>query len=163
MKTRIGMLMLCLMLVGFTSTAKTKEATVLSGQSLTELGDYQISQSSKELTIGNDAVKTYELTYSNSESPVLIGIQKTKKCMNFIVRTNNFEVMYVCDHHVFGVKRISKEYQTISSDAISKLMDNTDFYSQRVITQNPKTETELLGLIACYFPSLVKDQYLSQL
>lgn len=163
MKTRIEILMLCLLLVGFTSTAKTKEATMLSGQSLTELGDYQINQSSKNLTIGNEAVKTYELTYSNSDSPVLVGVQKTKKCMNFIVRTNNFEVMYVCDHHVFGVKRINKEYQTIPAAEICKLMDNADFYSQRVITQYPKTEAELLGLIACYFPSLIKDQFLSAL
>lgn len=163
MKTRIGILMLCLLLVGLTSTAKTKEATAISGQSLTELGDYQISRSEKALVLGNESLKTYELTYTNSDSPVLIGVQKTKKCMNFIVRTNNFEIQYVCNNHVFGVKRIGKEYQTLPSEEISKLMDNADFYSQRVITQNPKTEAELLGLIACYFPSLLKDQYLSQI
>jgi hypothetical protein len=163
MKTKIEILMLCLLLVGFTTTAKTKEATMLSGQSLTELGDYQINQTAKKIIVGNEAVKTYELTYSNSDSPVLIGVQKTKKCMNFIVRSGNFEIMYVCDHHVFGVKRVGKEHQTIPAAEINKLMDNRDFYSQRVITQYPQTEAELLGLIACYFPSLIKDQYLSQL
>jgi hypothetical protein len=163
MKTRIEILMLCLLLVGFTTTAKTKVATVLSGQSLTELGDYQISQSTNNLTIGGEAVKTYELTYSNGDSPVLIGVQKTKKCMNFVVRSHNFEVMYVCNSHVFGVKRIASEWQTIPASEINKLLDNADFYSQRVISQIPKTETELLGLIACYFPALVKDQYLSLL
>lgn len=163
MKTRIGILMMCLLLVGFTSTAKTKEATVLNGQSLTELGEYQISRSEKPLFLGAEALKTYELTYSNSNSPVLIGVQKTKKCMNFIVRANNFEIQYVCNNHVFGVKRLDKENQTISAAEINKLMDNADYYAQRVITQYPKTEAELLGLIACYFPSLLKDQYLSQL
>ena len=78
MKTRIGILMMCLLLVGFTSTAKTKEATVLNGQSLTELGEYQISRSEKPLFLGAEALKTYELTYSNSNSPVLIGVHKTK-------------------------------------------------------------------------------------
>lgn len=151
------------MLVGFISTAKTKEATVLNGQSLTELGDYQISQSSKALAIGNEPLKTYELSYSNSDSPVLIGVKKTKKCMDFIVCTKNFEVQYVCNKHVFGVKRISKDYQTIPTATINKMMDNADFYTQRVISQNPKTEEELLGLIACYFPSLIKDDSLTDL
>lgn len=163
MKTKIGILMLCLLLVGFTSTAKTKEASVLNGQSLTELGDYQISQSSNALAIGNETLKTYELTYSNSDSPILIGVKKTKKCMDFIVRAKNFEVEYVCNNHVFGVKRINKDYQTVPTATINKMMDNADFYMQRVISQNPKTEEELLALIACYFPSLIKDDFLADL
>lgn len=163
MKTGIGILMLCLLLVGYTSTAKTKEASMLSGQSLTELGEYQINQSTQQLMIGNEPVKTYELTYSNGDSPVLIGVQKTKKCLNFIVRSQNFEIMYICNNHVFGAKRAYKEYQTIPAEQITKLMDNSDYWAQRVISQYPKTEMELLGLIACYFPSLLKDQYVSQL
>jgi hypothetical protein len=130
---------------------------------LTELGQYSINTSSEALRIGDETLKTYELKYSNSDSPVLIGVKKTKKCMNFIVRTDNFEVEYVCNKHVFGVKRINKEYQTVSRETIDKMMDNADFYSQRVISQYPKTEEELLGLIACYFPSLIKDQNLSSL
>jgi hypothetical protein len=72
-------------------------------------------------------------------------------------------VEYICNKHVFGVKRISKEYQTISESLINELMDNADFYRQRVISQNPKTEEELLGLIACYFPMLIKDDHLADL
>jgi hypothetical protein len=163
MKTRIGFFALCLMLVGFTSTAKTKESSLLNGQSLTGLGDYQISQSLKAITIGNEPIETYELTYSNSHSQVLIGVKKTKKCTDFIVRAKNFEVEYVCNKHVFGVKRINKDYQTVPTATINKRLDNADFYTQRVISQNPKTEEELLGLIACYFPLLVKDDFQADL
>jgi len=145
------------------TTAKETGNTLLSGQSLTELGQYSISSSSEALKIGNEALKTYELKYSNSDSPVLIGVKKTKKCMNFIVRANNFEVEYICNKHVFGAKRINKDYQTISTALINEMMDNADFYTQRVISQNPKTELELLGLIACYFPSLIKDDHLAKL
>jgi len=163
MKTGIGILMMCLLMVVFTSTTNATKVTALSGQSLTELGDYHIGQSAKALTVGNETLKTYELTYTNGNSPVLIGVQKTKKCMNFIIRTNNFEVQYVCNNHVFGVKRVSKEFQTLPSEEVSKLMDNADYFRQKVITQVPKTEAELLGLIACYFPALIRDQYLSSL
>ncbi len=83
--------------------------------------------------------------------------------MNFIVHTDNFEVEYVCNKHVFGVKRINKEYQSVTLETINEMMDNEDFHRQRVISQNPKTEEELLGLIACLFPSLIKDDRLSEL
>ena len=163
MKTKLRILTLCLLLAGLLSTANAKTTSLLSGQSLTELGQYSISPSNKSLKIGDEALKTYQLSYTNSDSPILIGVKKTKKCMNFIVRTDNFEVEYICNNHVFGVKRISKEYQTVSTEMINKMMDNTDFYMQRVISQNPKTEEELLGLIACYFPSLIKDDQLAEL
>lgn len=163
MKTRFGILTICLLLVSLFSEAKVKEPAVVSGQSLTELGEYTISPAQEALTCGNETFKTYELKYSNMDAPVLIGVKKTKKCMNFIVRTANFEVEYLCNKHVFGVKRISKEYQTLPTELVSRMMDNQDFFAQRVITQNPKTEEELLGLIACYFPSLIKDSNLAKL
>ena len=164
MKTKLafltfGLLLVCLL----TTTAKEKGSSLISGQSLTELGQYSINTSAESLWIGGEALKTYELSYSNSDSPVLIGVKKTKKCMNFIIRTDNFEVEYVCNNHVFGVKRINKEYQTVSSEVINEMMDNAQFYTQRIISQYPKTEEDLLGLIACYFPSLIKSEKLARL
>lgn len=163
MKTKFGILMICLLLVSLFTEAKVKEPAVVSGQSLTELGDYAISPAMEPLTCGNETLTTYELKYSNMDTPVLIGVKKTKKCMNFIIRANNFEVEYVCNKHVFGAKRINKDYQTVPTEVINAMMDNQDLFSQRVITQQPKTEEELLGLIACYLPSLIKDNNLAKL
>jgi hypothetical protein len=163
MKTKFRILTMSLLLVGFFATAKGSGTSLFSGQSLTELGQYTIRTSDNALKIGDETLKTYELSYANSDSPVLIGVKKTKKCMNFIVRTNNFEVEYVCKKHVFGVKRVSSEYQTIAPEVVNQMMDKADFYTQRVISQYPKTEEELLALIACYFPSLIQDEYLAKL
>lgn len=164
MKTKLGILTMSLLMICLFTIAKGKGTSLISGQSLTELGQYTIHTSANALKIGDEALKTYELNYNNGASPILIGVKKTKNnCMNFIVRTNNFEVEYVCKKHVFGVKRINKEYQTVDTKVIDDMMDNFDFYTQRVISQNPKTEEELLGLIACYFPSLIKDQNLAKL
>ncbi len=163
MKTKLGILTVCLLLVSLLSVAKEKGTSLLSGQSLTELGQYSIRVSNDAMQLGDELLKTYELNYTNYDSPVLIGVKKTKKCMNFIVRTDNFEIEYVCNKNVFGVKRVNKEYQTISTAAINQMLDNADFYSQRIISQYPKTEEELLGLIACYFPSLIKEDHLAGL
>jgi len=150
-------------MVSLFATAKEKGTSLISGQSLTELGQYSIRTSTEAMTVGNEMLKTYELSYTNSDSPVLIGVKKTKKCMNFIVRTDNFEIEYVCNKNVFGVKRIDKKNQTVSSAVINEMLDNAEFYSQRVISQYPKSEEELLGLIACYFPSLIKEDHLAEL
>lgn len=163
MKTKLSILTLGLLLVCLVTVAKEKTSSLISGQSLTELGQYTINNSTEALTAGGEELKTYELAYTNSDSPVLIGVKKTKKCMNFIVRTDNFEVEYVCNKHVFGVKRISKENQTVNQEVVNELMNNAQFYTQRVISQNPRTEEELLGLIACYFPSLIKEEHLAEL
>jgi hypothetical protein len=163
MKTKFGILTMSLLMMCLFSFAKGTGTALISGHSATNLGEYSINLAPEAITVGNEVLKTYELAYSNGNSPISIGVKKTKKCMNFIVRTNNFEVEYICNKHVFGVKRISKEYQTISESLINELMDNADFYRQRVISQNPKTEEELLGLIACYFPMLIKDDHLADL
>jgi hypothetical protein len=163
MKTKLAFLTFGLLLVCFTTMAKGRSTSLISGQSLTELGQYSINTSAEALQVGGETLKTYELTYSNSDSPVLIGVKKTKKCMDFIIHTDNFEVEYVCNKHVFGVKRINNQYQTVSTEVINEMMNNAQFYTQRVISQTPKTEEELLGLIACYFPSLIKDEYLAKL
>lgn len=163
MKTKLSILTIGLLLICLVNNAKETRVALLSGQSQTELGEYSICASSKTMSIGDENVKTYELNYANSGTPILIGVKKDKKCMDFIIRTSNFEVEYTCNKHMFGVKRISKQYQTIETEVINKMMDNSQFYCQRIISQEQKTEEELLGLIACYFPSLIKADQLVQL
>lgn len=163
MKTKLAFLTIGLLLVCLISVAKEKSVSLISGQSLTELGQYTIDRSAEPLIVAGETLKTYRLNYSNSDLLVLIGVKKTARCMNFIIHTGNFEVEYVCKDHVFGVKRISKEYQTVSTDVIYGMMDKVQFFAQRVITQYPKTEAELLGLIGCYFPSLIKEEKLVDL
>ena len=163
MKTRLGILTFSLLLMSFFTVAMEKGATVISGQSLTELGQYTISLSSDAMTIGNEVLSTYQLEYSESDTPVLIGVKKTKKCMNFIVRTDEFEIEYICKKHVFGVKKVNEEYREVDIAKVNAMLDNSQYYSQRVISQNPKNEEELLGLIACYFPLLIKEELRAQI
>lgn len=162
MKTNFAMLTMCLFLLCLFTTAKER-GTSLTGESLTDLGQYSIIQSPDAMKIGNVALKTYEVNYSNNDSPILIGVIKTKKCKSFIVRAENFEIEYVCNNHVFGVKRMDKQYQTISPEVIDHMLDKYDFYTQRVITQYSKTEEELVALIASYFPSLIREDHLAEL
>jgi hypothetical protein len=111
------------------------------------------------MVINDEVVKTYELTYENTSNPIRVGLVKEEKCTTFIVRNDDFEVQYTCNKGVFGVKKIEPKYQTLPKEQMDVRLDRVNYFAQRVICTNPKSEDELLGLIACYFPSLVNEEY----
>jgi hypothetical protein len=129
---------------------------------LTNFGKYSIEMSETPMVVNNQAVPTYELMYEKTANPVRIGVIKEKKCTTYVVRSDQFEVMYACDKGVFGVKRMDRKLRQLPEETCDSKIDKVSFYTQRVITQNLKSEDELLGLIACYFPSLVDEQYHAQ-
>ena len=84
---------------------------------------------------------------------------KEKDCTTFIVRSDEFEIEYTCNKGVFGVKKIESKYQELPKEEMALKLNKVSYYSQRVICQNKKSEDELLGLIACYFPNLINEEY----
>jgi len=159
MKTRILVTVLFLTVVCLVTQARVKDAKAITGSSLSEFGKYTIEQSDIPMRLNGEEVKTYELVYENTNRSIQIGVLPEKHCTNFILKTDMFEVSYVCKKGVFGVKKIDNDYANISKNINEAVLDKVAYYSQRVITQNPKTEEELLGLIACYYPGLINKDY----
>jgi len=150
---------MCLVFGVVNLQAKVKDAKALTGSSLSEFGKYTIESSEAPMQIDGKELKTFELVYENTDRTVQIGVLPEKNCTNFILKTDLFEVEYVCTKSYFGVKKIDRDFASISKDMNEVVLDKVGYFSQKVITQNPKTEDELLGLIACYFPDLIKDEY----
>jgi hypothetical protein len=161
MKTKIFILTICAALIGVSASAKIKDGRALSGNSLTELGKYKVVNAEAPMVINDKAVTTYDLTYENTSETIRIGLVKDGKCLNYIVRTGDFEMQYTCNKGMFGVKKTEKRFQEIPKDEVNVKLDKVSYYSQRVICQNKKSEDELLGLIACYFPALMNEEYLA--
>lgn len=159
MKTKLFILTVCVALLSLGASAKIKTGQALTGNSLTEFGNYSITVADAPMMINNEAVKTYDLMYDNTSNPVKIGVIKTEECSKFIVRTDEFEVQYTCNKGVFGVKKIEAQYQQLPKEEIDAKLERFNYFSQRVICQDKKSEDELLGLIACYFPKLIKEDY----
>ena len=161
MKTKLVLLSVCLAILSMATTAKIKDGKAMSGNSLTEFGRYTIVNSSSPMVCDDKVLETYELTYANTNHPVQIGVlsEDNKKCTTFIVRTDDFEIQYACKNHVFGVKKMEPRFQQLPKEEMNLKLDRVAYYSQRVICQNRKSKDDLLGLIACYFPDLVKDEY----
>ena len=159
MKTKLFILTICVALVSLGASAKIKEGKALTGNSLTEFGKYTITVSDEPMIIASEAVKTYDLMYENTGNPIRVGLVKEEQCTTFIVRSGDFEIQYSCNKGVFGVKRIESRFQTLPKKEIDAKLNKVNFFSQRVISANKKSEEELLGLIACYFPVLVNEEY----
>ena len=159
MKTKLFILTVCVALLSLGASAKIKTGQALTGNSLTEFGNYSITVANAPMMINNEAVKTYDLMYDKTSNPVKIGVVKADDCSKFIVRTDEFEVQYTCNKGVFGVKKIEAQYQQLPKEEIDAKLERFNYFSQRVICQDKKSEDELLGLIACYFPKLIKEDY----
>ena len=130
----------------------------IQGSSNTEFGDYSIKRSEKSMLVNKTEIPTYELSYSNLKDNIVIGINEQKRCKDFIIKSPNFEVQYVCTKKGFGVRKIDEEYASVNPSVVNALLDNQQFAYQELITGSKKSEDELLHLIACYFPFLINDE-----
>lgn len=159
MKTKLFILTICVAFVSLGASAKIKDGKALTGNSLTEFGKYTIVVSDAPMVINNEVVKTYDLMYENTVNPIRVGLVKEELCTTFVVRTDDFEIEYTCNKGVFGVKKIESRFQTLPKEEMDAKLNRVSYFSQRVICTNKKSEDELLGLIACYFPALVNEDY----
>ena len=161
MKTKLTVLVVALM-CAFVNVKAEGDAPI-KGDSMTSLGTYEIKPSVYPLEISGATFQTHLLKYENAERPIRIGVEKKKKCTNFIIKGPNFELEYFCNRGTFGVKKISRLYQEINENINLVVIDGDQLDAQRVISQSPKTDDELLGLIACYLPILIKEEYRGQI
>ncbi|MCK3685081.1 hypothetical protein [Maribellus sp. YY47] len=159
MKAKLVLFAICVALLGMNVNAKIKDGKAMTGNSLSEFGQYTITHSESPIVYNNQVLETYDLNYENTANPVRIGVLKEKKCKTFIVRNDEFEIQYTCTNGVFGVKKIEKRFQEIPKEEMEMKLNRVGYYAQRVICQNLKSTDDYLGLIACYFPDLVNDEY----
>jgi hypothetical protein len=161
MKTKLVLLAVCVAILSMGATAKIKDGKAMTGNSLTEFGKYTIVKSDAPMVYKNQALKTFELTYENTSNPIMVGIlcEDELKCKTFIVRSDEFEIEYACTNGVFGVKKIEKRFQELPKAEMELKLNKVNYYSQRIICQNKKSEDDYLGLIACYFPDLVNEEF----
>ncbi len=163
MKTKLFLLTVCLALFSVFANAKIKDGKAMTGNSLSDLGQYEITRSDAPMVYDNKVLDTYDLKYENATNTVKIAVLQEKKCRTFIVRNEEFEIQYTCTNGVFGVKKIEKRFQEIPEAEMNMKLDRVGYYAQRVICQNKKSLDEYLGLIACYFPDLVKEEFQASL
>ncbi len=161
MKAKLAILVVIFLCIA--SIGKTSEHGVIRGDSMTTLGEFSITPALFPLEISGTTFETHLLKYENAKRPIRIGVETKKKCVNFIVKGPNFEIEYICDKGVFGAKPISELYQEIKENVNMVVVDKHQLDCQKVISMTEKSNEELLSLIACYLPMLIREQYRMQI
>lgn len=135
------------------------KANPIQGSSNTWLGNYTLVPSQKAVSINGKEYQAWILTYEKGGQKVIIAIDKKKKGENFIVKTDRFEIEYTNNEDGVGVKQVSPNYSSIDYDRNYGKIDDVQFDYQKKLTAGVKEDSEVLGMIACYFPRLLKKEY----
>ena len=129
---------------------------IIRGESNTSFGAYRIEVSDKPVVVAGEELKCYLISYENSPLQVKVLVDKEKKCRNYVVVSDDLSVMYTCNGEYLGVCKLSKKYRNAGLITSDEKLDRSDYFHQKVITQEPTAESDALGLIASYFPELIK-------
>jgi len=142
--------------LGFSGFAK---APVAQGNTHCCLGNYVVDKAIEQVYVDGKALRTFIVTYENSDLTVRIGVDRSnKKSTKYVVISDDLEIMYQCtDNRYFGVKRLTRDYLDDGFSTSDLSLDRQQYYHQKVITQLPKSEIDHVRLISVFFPKLVKD------
>lgn len=148
-------ILLLILLFSTTANATYNPANTinLSGNSNTRLGNYEI----KELTpaeINGVTLRTFELSYKNAGFPVMIYLNEREDCRDYIVRSKNLEVRYVCSKSTFGVKLVNGKFRQYEPTLNDRFLSSDNFAKQAMISEGNLEIGSALGLIASYYPAL---------
>jgi hypothetical protein len=129
---------------------------IANGNSQTSLGGYAITELTPE-TIKGETLRKFEITYENAQAPVTILLQEKSNCKNYIVRSNTMEIKYSCRKSGFGASILSGKMAVYSPEANSMFISAEALKNQGRISGGELDVNSALGLIACYYPALLKD------
>lgn len=120
----------------------------------TNFGTYKIEKATENVMISNVTVETYTIEYSNMDKLVYVMIVPNKKSVHYIVRTDDFELQYLCKNDKFGVDYLDSEFATMDKQDVVKKINRASFLYQKVICMGEKSHDYRLNLIANYLPEI---------
>jgi hypothetical protein len=127
----------------------------LQGSTFTEFGNYTLVPANEVVVINNVAYKKWDLNYSGNQEKfeVLVAPGIDGNCC-ITVRNEHFEISYANNGSGFGVRLVDTAQRSLTKKEVMKQIDYDKFVSQQVLTTNPKSAEEYLGLVACFMPLL---------
>jgi hypothetical protein len=128
-------------------------AISLSGESNTRLGSYQIKEL-PPVTVNGVTMRAFELAYQNVGNTVMIYLNEREDCRDYIVRSKNLEVKYVCSRSSFGAKLVTGKFRQYDPNLNANFLSRDEFEKQGMISEGGLEIPSALGLIANYYPAL---------
>jgi hypothetical protein len=129
---------------------------VATGSTSSQVGSFVIVKSDRPLISDATILRTYDVKYENSDMDVRIAIDdRNKKCLSFIVVAGDFGIQYNCDKRILGVGTLDEKYVEDGIPGTNDNLNRVEYFKQKVLTRSSDDETEILRLIAAYFPKLM--------
>jgi len=151
-----GIILSLMLLVGLGNVKANTSPEKIAGNSQTILGNYQLTEVEPE-TIDNQTFRKFELIYENGNAPVTIYLNQRSKCNDYIVRSNVMEAQYICNKKGFGATTVNSKFRKYPEQINNMFLSTEALRYQSKITEGQLPVEKALGLIACYYPSLLKN------
>ncbi|MCX6238490.1 MAG: hypothetical protein NTY07_13190 [Bacteroidia bacterium] len=155
-KIFVTLLILTFVGINVNATDLTDNSINLKGNSNTSLGNYEV----KELPpydVNGTMMRTFELTYEKAQISVLIYLDQRANCRDYVVRSKNLEVRYTCKKTSFGAQLLSGKQMKYDPALNALFISQDEFAKQQKISEGALPIASALGLIASYYPSLLKS------
>jgi len=154
-------LSLLLLLIAFgvlntNATDLTGNSINLNGNSNTSFGSYEIKEL-PPVSVNGELMRTFELTYEKAQKSVIINLDERANCKDYIVRSKNLEVRYACKKTSFGVQLLSGKQMKYKPEINALFLSQDEFSKQQIISEGALPIASALGLIASYYPGLLKS------
>ena len=122
------------------------------------INEFEITQVENHY-FGKSIEKVWTINYSEQKKPVTIALRKVGNEKQYLVRSQNFEVMYASDNEGFGVRKIHPSLKEIPGKITASVLNKQQMKNQRILTRNEVSDAYALDLIASYLPDLLNDGY----
>jgi hypothetical protein len=127
----------------------------LKGNSNTSLGNYEIKEL-PPVDLNGEQMRTFELTYQNAQKSVLIYLDQRANCRDYIVRSKNLEVCYTCKKSSFGAQQLTGKHMKYKPELNELFLAQDELEKQKKISEGGLSIDSALGIIASYYPNLLK-------
>jgi len=138
----------------FTVSAMTP---VAQGNTNSILGKYFIEKADMLEMIQGDALRTYKIKYENAADSLLVVVDDSREELNFLVISADLTMEYYCENNLFGARIVGDFFENEGYFTPRENLDRKEYFHQKLITRNPKSETEYIKLISVYFPKLIMN------
>lgn len=125
------------------------------GNSNTLLGNYEIREL-PQVNMNGEEMRAFELTYEKAQKSVLIYLDQRAKCRDYIVRSKNLEICYSCNKTAFGAQLLGGKHMKYKPELNALFLAQDEFEKQRKISEGGLPIESALGIIASYYPNLLK-------
>jgi hypothetical protein len=144
------------LILAFSATSFARKF-VAEGKTYSALGDYKIEIADNPMTLNGKELKSFVISYANSNMEVTVAFDKTRKGMKYYVLSDKLCVQYVCNGNYFGIEKLNQEFEKDGYKTSDSALNRAEYFHQKVITRDSNCDLDNSKLIAAYFPMLINN------